>query len=444
MDPAFSPNDWYLSQFDAFEKTLNGESKSTLHSLRREAIDKFHSVGFPTTRNEEWRFTSVAPLAKTGFVPVLRYSASGVTNGDVRKFSLDTAHRLVFVNGHFAAEFSNLGDLPKGVVCGSLASAVRSSDSNAQSFLGRQVEIDETSFVSLNTAFLQDGAFIYVRDGTILEDSIQLLFLAVGEKPFLASPRNLVVVGQGSRVSIVESYVSLTDQSYLTNAVTEVVAGDGSTIEHDKLQNESLNAFHVAMIQAKLGAKAHFTSNSIAVGGSIARNNVKVILDAEGSDCTLNGLSLGTGTQVIDNHTAIEHAKPNCSSHELYKAILDGKSKGVFNGKIFVRPDAQKTDAKQTNKTLLLSDETTINTKPQLEIFADDVKCTHGATVGQLDAEQVFYLRSRGIGEMAAKDILTFAFAVDVVNRIHVESLKKQLESLIHQRLDESRFVQLI
>jgi Fe-S cluster assembly protein SufD len=442
MNPAFSPNDWYLSQFDAFEKTLNGESKSQLHSLRREAMDKFHSIGFPTTRNEEWRFTSIAPIAKVEFEPVLRYASSGVTKADIRKFSLETEHRLVFVNGHCAPEFSNVGNLPNGVVCGSLASAVHTSDPNVVSFLARQVKIDETPFVSLNTAFLQDGAFIYVPDEIELNESIQLLFVASGKKPFMASPRNLIIVGKRSRVSIVETYVSLTDQSHLTNAVTEIVAGDESVIEHDKLQNESLNAFHVAMIQTGLGANAQFTSNSIAVGGSIVRNNVTVVLNAERSECTLNGLSLGTGTQMIDNHTTIDHAKPNCSSHELYKAILDGKSRGVFNGKIFVRPDAQKTDAKQTNKTLLLSDEAIIDTKPQLEIFADDVKCTHGATVGQLDAEQIFYLRSRGIGETAAKDILTFAFAADVVSRVHVDPLRKQLESLIHERLDQGRLVQ--
>ena len=444
MKPAFSPNDWYLAQFDAFEKTLNGESKSQLHTLRREAIDKFHSVGFPTARNEEWRFTSVAPIAKIEFTPVIQFATSGVTKTDVGKFSLDTEHRLVFINGHFASDFSSVRNLPKGVVCGSLASSVGSSDPNVLSFLAQQVRIDETPFVSLNTAFLQDGAFIYIPDGTILEESIQLLFFASERKPFLVSPRNLIIVGKRSSVSIVESYVALTDQSYLTNAVTEIVAGDESVIEHDKLQNESLKAFHVAMIQARLGAKAQFTSNSIAVGGSIVRNNVTVVLDAERSECTLNGLSLGTGTQVIDNHTTIDHAKPHCASHELYKAILDGRSKGVFSGKIFVRPGAQKTDAKQTNKTLLLSDEATINTKPQLEIFADDVKCTHGATVGQLDAEQVFYLRSRGIGDMAAKDILTFAFASDVVGRVHVEPLKQELEELIHERLDQGRLVQPI
>jgi Fe-S cluster assembly protein SufD len=439
MTSTTPPGQWYRTQFEAFEKTLNGESKSALHALRREAMELFDIIGFPTNRNEEWRFTNVGPIAKSQFAPVLKYSSAGVTKSLVDRSALNTAHRLVFVNGHFSEEYSSIASLPTGVKCGSLASAVRASDPTAIAFLGQQIKIDETPFVSLNTAFLQDGAFIYVPDGVTLDDSIQLLFIASEKKPILISPRNLVVIGKRSRVSIVESYCSVDVSSYLTNAVTEIVVGDESIVEHDKLQDEFLQAFHVAMIFAGLGAKAQFTSNSIALGGSIVRNNVNVLLNAGRSECTLNGLSLGTGEQVIDNHTAIDHAMPNCSSHELYKAILDGKSRGIFNGKIFVRPDAQKTDAKQTNKSLLLSDEATVDTKPQLEIFADDVKCTHGATVGQLDAEQVFYLRSRGIDEVAAKDILTFAFAGDVVNRVHVEPLRRQLESLIRVRLDQGR-----
>jgi Fe-S cluster assembly protein SufD len=286
---------------------------------------------------------------------------------------------------------------------------------------------------------MKDGAFISVPDGVILEESIHLFFVATGTGPSLITPRNLIIIGKGSQASIVESYVSLTGSQYFTNAVTEVVVGDGAVLEHDKLQDESSQAFHVAMIHARLGAKTNFTSNSIAFGGAIVRNNVTALFQAEGSECTLNGLSLGTATQLIDNHTTIDHAMPHCASHELYKSILDGKSRGVFNGKIFVRPLAQKTDAKQTNKTLLLSDEATIDTKPQLEIFADDVKCTHGATVGQLDPEQLFYLRSRGIDEMAARDILTFAFASDVVSRVHVDPLRLRLEAMIHQRLDRGR-----
>jgi Fe-S cluster assembly protein SufD len=429
----------YQTHFLAFERTLNGASKTSLHELRREAMGKLSDVGFPTTRHEEWKFTNISPITKVDFTPVLRYDGHGIEAKQLRPFSFGTHHQLVFVDGHFSASLSTLGTLPAGVYCGSLASAVKESDERLLQFLGRQVSVDATPFVSLNTAFLNDGAFLYVPDGVVLEDSIHLLFVASGTGEVLSTPRNVLVLGRRSQASVVESYVSLGDSRYLTNAVSEIVVGDEAILEHDKLQDESPSAFHIAMIHALLGAKTAFTSNSIAVGGSIVRNNVTVVLDAEWSECTLNGLSLGTGSQLIDNHTTIDHAKPNCASHEIYKAILDGKSRGVFNGKIFVRPLAQKTDAKQTNKTLLLSDEATIDTKPQLEIFADDVKCTHGATVGQLDAEQVFYLRSRGIDEMSARDILTFAFAGDVVQRVHVDPLRSQLEELIHSRLGQGR-----
>lgn len=236
-----------------------------------------------------------------------------------------------------------------------------------------------------------------------------------------------------------ETYVGHAGNTYLTNAVTEIVVGEGTVVEHDKLQLESLYAFHIGSTHVHMHQNSTLTSNSIALGGSLVRNNVTALLAGEGIECTLNGLSLSTGRQLIDNHTTIDHASPNCTSHELYKAILDGKSRGVFNGKIYVRKDAQKTDAKQTNKTLVLSDEAAIDTKPQLEIFADDVKCTHGATVGQLDEEQVFYLRSRGIGEVDARDLLTFAFLSDIINRVHVAPLREQLESMIHARLHHGR-----
>jgi len=431
--------DCYLSHFEAFERTLNGESQSSLHQLRRAAMGKLSDSGFPTTRHEEWKYTNITPITKIDFKPVFTSDAEGIPAEQVRQFSFGTQHQLVFVDGQFSSERSTIGALPLGVFCGSLAAAVKEPGDRVQQYLGRQVTMDETPFVSLNTAFLNDGAFIHIPDGVVLEEAIHLLFIASGRGQVLIAPRNLIVLGKRSQASVVESYVSLKDSQYLTDAVTEIVLGDESVLEHDKLQKESSDAFHVAMIHARLAAKTTFTSNSIAIGGSIVRNNVTAILDAEGSECTLNGLSLATASQIIDNHTTIDHAKPHCSSHELYKSILDGRSRGVFNGKIFVRPQAQKTDAKQTNKTLLLSDEATIDTKPQLEIFADDVKCTHGATVGQLDADQVFYLRSRGIDEMTARDILTFAFASDVVSRVHVAPLRVQLEALIHGRLDQGR-----
>ena len=240
-------------------------------------------------------------------------------------------------------------------------------------------------------------------------------------------------------MSIVETYAGLSDNLYFTNAVSEIILGPGAVVEHDKLQVESGKSYHIGTIHVRQQERSVYTGNSISLGAAIVRNTVTCVLDGEVAGCTLNGLSLGTEKQLVDNHTVIDHASPNCTSHELYKSVLDGRAKGVFNGKIFVRKDAQKTDAKQTNKTLLLSDDATIDTKPQLEIFADDVKCTHGATVGQLDDEQVFYLRSRGVGIGEARDILTYAFASDIIARVHVMPLKEQLEGMLRARLRQGR-----
>lgn len=431
---------WYQSHFAAFERSLNGEAASSLHSIRKAAIARFAELGFPSRKHEEWRFTDITSLTKINFNPVLGYQTDGVSKQDVEQHSFGTKNRLVFINGHFSKEFSTVGALPQGVIVGNLGSVFKTNADLVERHLTHYAKFDDNVFIALNTAFVQDGAFIYVPDDNVVEEAVELLFIATGTEPTFISPRNLILVGKNSQVRIVESYVSISENNqYFTNVVTELFADESSVIEHDKLQNESKSAFHIAAIHAYQKEKSNFTSNSIALGGAVVRNNVTAVLDAEWSECTLNGLSLGTGAQLIDNHTTIDHAKPNCASHELYKAILDGKSKGVFNGKIFVRKDAQKTDAKQTNKTLLLSDEATMDTKPQLEIFADDVKCTHGAAVGQLDAEQIFYLRSRGIDATNARDILTFAFAGDIVERVHVDALKAQLEALVNEKLNQGR-----
>jgi Fe-S cluster assembly protein SufD len=262
---------------------------------------------------------------------------------------------------------------------------------------------------------------------------------AGAEKDFSTHPRNLIVLEEGASATILEYFVHEAGDVYLTNSVTEILLGPQSRLEHDKVQLESLRSFHVASSVVHQQRGSTYVSNNIALGASIARTDITAILDDEGCECTLNGLSLGNGRQLIDNHTTIDHASPNCNSWEMYKAILDGHARGVFNGKIFVRKDAQKTDAKQTNQTLLLSDDAMIDTKPQLEIFADDVKCTHGATVGQLDDQQIFYLRSRGISEADAKDVLTFAFASEIVQQVHFDSVREKLESIIHRRLGEGR-----
>ena len=428
---------WYQSRFEAFEQSLNGEKSTAVHTLRRDAIRRFTQNGFPTTRQEEWRFTNISPITKIEFQPILHYELHGITRDDIQKYILDGAVHAVFVNGMFSSELSDIGTLPQGVVVGSLAEALKKNPENVQQYIARLVKGEESAFTALNTAFVQDGGFISIPKDVIIDQPIQLLFIASDDdRPFTAQPRNLIVVEAKSQCKIIETYAGLDQNTYLTNTVTEIVLEENSHLEHDKLQIENMNSFHIGMTQLQMNTASHYLSNVISLGGSLVRNNITVVLDAEGSECTLNGLTLSTGTQVIDNHTAIDHAKPHCNSHELYKAILDGESKGVFNGKIFVRKDAQKTDAKQTNKTLLLSDGATINAKPQLEIFADDVKCTHGATIGQLDDEQLFYLRSRGIDLAAARDILTFAFAGDVINRITVEPLRQQAERMIHARLD--------
>jgi Fe-S cluster assembly protein SufD len=321
-----------------------------------------------------------------------------------------------------------------------LAAALRRIPDEVHASLGSQAKDDRSPFTSLGTAFLQDGAYVRLPPGTSLDLPVHLLFVSSRRaSPFVSTPRVLIVAGAGSRVSIVETYAALAGNVYLTSAVSEVALGERAVVEHDKLQLESGAAYHVGATHVRLAAGSTFTSNAITFGGAIVRNNITARFDGEHAECTLNGLSVATGTQLVDNHTVIDHARAHCASHELYKAVLDGSSRGVFNGKIFVRKDAQKTDARQTNKTLLLSDEATIDTKPQLEIFADDVKCTHGATVGQLDEEQVFYLRSRGIGEVEARDLLTFAFASDVINRVHVGGLRARLDAMLHARLHDGR-----
>jgi Fe-S cluster assembly protein SufD len=435
-------NEWYTQRFDLFERSLNGESKSELHAIRRKAIEKFAELGFPTTRDEEWRFTNLSPMAKIPFAPVTAPEVDKLADEDISKFLFRglECHLLVFIDGHFDAKRSSVGPLPPGAKIGDLGQTLGRPPEEKPGGIGEFARFDSDALTALNTAFLQDGAYISVPDHTEMKLPVHLLFLSSRHsQPFLSVPRVFVHVGNDSQLAIIETYAGVDDNLYLTNAVTEMVVGQRAVVEHDKLQLESTNGYHIGTTHIHQMGASTYVANSVSFGASLVRNTVTARLEAGQCECTLNGLSLATGRQLVDNHTVIDHAKPNCVSHELYKAILDGRAKGVFNGKIFVRKDAQKTDAKQTNKTLLLSDEATIDTKPQLEIFADDVKCTHGATVGQLDEEQIFYLRSRGVGLEQARDLLTFAFASDVIRRIHVEPLREQLDHMLHARLREGR-----
>jgi Fe-S cluster assembly protein SufD len=431
--PTATDKEHYLAAFNRLERELSRPGRPALARLRKSAVARFDEAGFPTARTEDWRFTSVAPLLRHAFEPATA-GRHGLATADLSGLpGGDAACRLVFVNGFFAPELSAVPALPAGVRVGSLARALDEVPEQVEAHLGRHARFVDNPFTALNTAFIRDGALLSVPRGKVVEEPVYLLFLAVpgGEPPPALYPRNLVLAGGGSQLTLVEVYAGLGDGVYFTAAVTEVVAEDGAVIHHCKVQQEGPGAFHFANMQLHQARASNFTSTFVGLGGQWVRNEVRALLDAEGCECTLNGLYRATGRQHMDNHTVIDHAKPRCASHELYKGILDGQAHGVFNGKIFVRPDAQKTDAKQTNQTLVLSDDATINTKPQLEIFADDVKCTHGATVGQLDAEALFYLRSRGIGLDEARALLTYAFANDVLGRVKVEALRGRLEAAL-------------
>ncbi|MDP2702691.1 MAG: Fe-S cluster assembly protein SufD, partial [Candidatus Rokubacteria bacterium] len=381
--------------------------------------------------------TAVAPIAKVPFARV-GYGRPMLLSGALERlgFALSEGTRLVFVNGRYSRELSSLGSLPGGARVGSLAAALAADRELIEPHLARFARYQDHAFVALNTAFIEDGAFLYVPAGKVVVDPIHLLFISTARGTATAShPRNLIVAGNNSQVTIVETYVGSDKAVYFTNAVTEIVVGENAALDHYKLQRESEEAFHVATLQVHQARSSTCASHSIAVGGGLVRNDVNVVLDGEGSECTLNGLYMVAGQQHVDNHTRIDHAGPHCVSRQLYKGVLGGKARGVFDGKIVVHPAAPKTDARQTNKNLLLSSDALIDTKPQLEINNNDVKCIHGSTIGRLDENSIFYLRSRGIGVEMARDILTYAFASEIINGIKVEPLRAKLDNLVATRL---------
>lgn len=411
-----------------FERQQGGPD--WLWALRKQGMARFQALGFPTTKNEDWHFTSVAPIADRAF-RLAPLEVCGVKRSDLARFNFgeNAWHTLVFVNGAFSEDLSSAAVLGKGVRVSSLARAIKSGTASIERHLGKIATFEQHTFTALNTAFINDGAFVELAADAIVEQPIHLVFVSEGEG--VSHPRNLIVAGRHSRATVIESYVSLRDSGYFTNAVTEVSLGEGAHLDHYKLQRESESAFHVGTVQIREARDSQLHSFSLAVGGSLARTNIYTSLDGDAATCTLNGLYLTDGTQHIDNQTSIEHIAPNCPSHELYKGVLDGRSHGVFNGKVYVHPEAQKTDGKQSNNNLLLSPSARVDTKPQLEIFADDVKCTHGATVGRLDDLAMFYLNSRGIGPETARMLLTYAFAADVLETIELEVLRKELEKMV-------------
>jgi Fe-S cluster assembly protein SufD len=428
-----------VAEFPGFLKSLR--QPAWLTPLRQSGIAAFTAQGFPTLRDEDWRFTNIAPITKLSFK-----RASDQASDPAAAHLLNRSEfvhlpgiRMVFVNGHFRADLSRTGTLPGGATATSLTAALTEGSALLQQHLGQHAGINANAFAALNQAFFTDGAFIQVPAGVTLNEPVQLIFISSSQQPAATShPRNLIVAGPHSRLTVVESYLATDGAAHFTNAVTELVAGDHAFVEHIKFQDEAATAFHMATIHGHFGRASNVSVHSFALGARLSRNNIHTNLAGEGLECVLNGLYLTRGEQLADHHMVVEHAQPNCASHEYFNGILDDKSKGVFHGRIYVHPVAQKTDAKQTNKNLLLSDDATADTKPQLEIYADDVKCTHGATIGQLNEESIFYLRSRGLGPDTARRMLIHAFAGEIIERVKCDSARETLDKIIWDRLESN------
>jgi Fe-S cluster assembly protein SufD len=437
MEALARENDLLAASLADFEeKQLDGEPE-WLVRLRKEAFARFTALGFPTTRQEAWRFTSVARIARTPF----QLASNGTWQpGQLPLPGDEGAARAVFVNGLYAPELSRSNGSP--IVFHSLREALKGEPQALEPRLAKRAKFESNAFTALNTAFLEDGAFVRVPRGAVVHEPLHLVFLSAPEagRPTVAHPRILIVAEENSQAKVIETYTGFEGEGEgsFTNAVTEIACGEGAILEHIKLQRESASAFHVHTLAVSQARASRFDSHNLCLGGLLARTDIEVLFEAEGSECSLNGLFVTSGAQHVDNHTLIDHAKPHCTSRELYKGILDGKSRGVFHGKIVVRPDAQKTDAVQTNKNLLLSREALVNSTPALEILADDVKCRHGSTIGQLDANSLFYLRSRGIGEEDARALLTYGFAADLTGRIRVPWVREETEAFLGLKLPGS------
>ncbi|HEX5758896.1 MAG TPA: Fe-S cluster assembly protein SufD [Thermoanaerobaculia bacterium] len=429
----------FLADWERFAAARPRGEPGVLAALRRRAFERFAEVGFPSQREEQWRFMDLAPLAQRAF----RRAEEGVyvpAEAEVAPHRIPGALELVFADGRLVPQLSRVAGLPAGAAVTGLAEPLARDPERLLPHLGRYASFERHPFVALATAFLEDGAYVEVPAGAVLEAPVHLIFLAAGgPAPTASFPRLLIVAGEASQLTVVETYAGA--GVYLTAPVTELLAGPGAVVDHYKVQRESPEAFHFATFQLQAERQSAPSSHSLAFGGALVRNDVNALLAGEGVDCILNGLYVLEGRQFVDNHMRVEHAAPHCGSHELYKGVLDGHSRAVFNGLIYVRPGAQKTDAKQSNRNLLLSPHAMANSNPQLEIFADDVKCTHGSTVGQLDDDAIFYLRSRGIGAEAARSLLTYAFASDIVERVKVEAVRRDLEEFLFTRLPKGEVV---
>ncbi|MFI5323244.1 MAG: Fe-S cluster assembly protein SufD [Thermodesulfobacteriota bacterium] len=423
----------YSKGFEEFRKEAPGKGISWLESLREEGFTRFSVLGFPTPDNEDWRFTNVSPIARASYV-IETNGRPHVSRDTLKKFMFPKLKtiKIVFIDGAYSPELSDTSDIPAGVMVKSLSSALETEEGLVKSYLAKYADYKDEAFTALNTAFMQDGGFIYIPGGTHLKEPVHLLYITTGgESATITNPRNLIVVENNCQANIVEHYVALDENIYFSNVVTELVVGENSSVGHYMIECESRKAFNVSTLRVQQGRSSNIRSHSVLLGGALVRNNIHPVLAGEGCDSLINGLYMSTGRQHMDNYMKVEHVSPHCDSRQFYNGVLDGRSRGVFHGRIIVHKDAQKTDAKQTNRNLLLSDTAQIDTKPQLEIYADDVKCTHGATIGQMDENALFYLRSRGISEDKAKEIILSAFTSGTLESMQVEEIRNYCEDLV-------------
>jgi Fe-S cluster assembly protein SufD len=419
--------------FEAFRSSPAFDAGG-LGAARQAAFQRFLAAGFPTTRLEEWKHTNIGPIAATEFALPSAFDVAPAT-AEPYLFADDLKHRVVLVNGRWSPELSSIGGLPAGITVRNLRDTLgAAAPKSAPEWLAKASA--GMQFVDLNTAFVEDGVAIDIAPNAVVTDPIHVVCLgAPASGPIMVTPRIQIRAGENAQAFIVESYGSAPGASIFTNALTIVDAGPGAMVDHVKLQREGSSAFHLAAMFARVDRGATFRSHAITLGGRISRNDISATLAGEGAECTLDGLYVADGDTLVDTHTTIDHAMPHCPSHELYKGILSGRSRAVFNGKIIVRQDAQKTNAKQTNKALLLTGEAQVNTKPQLEIFADDVKCTHGAAIGQLDEDALFYMQARGIAEADARNLLIHAFAGEVLDGVREDVVREQAMRLLEEKL---------
>ena len=432
MSPVIAKEDRYLSDFQELERDRGDLQPLWVREIRGQAFSRFSELGFPTARrgNEKWKYTSVAPIANATLEYSSDLGAAPAKGASLRRLApwSDSWVNLVFVDGHYSQALSTPPGQTDGARAASLADVLGTDGDLAELHLGRHAAFNDDAFTALNTAFLSDGAFVHLPDGTTLPSALHLVYLTSNRsRPTVSHPRTLVVAGRHSKLTMIESYVGRSSTPHLTNAVTEIAIGDGAEVEHYRLLVDSADAFHVGCTRVSLGRDSTFASSSFSKGIALARNDLQVLLDAPGSSCFLRGLYMTSGTQHIDNYINIDHAKPHTTSRLYYKGILDGKSRAVFGGTVTVRPDAQKADSQQTDKNLVLSEHAEVDSKPSLLIYADDVKCSHGATAGNIDEDAVFYMKSRGLDRETAGRLLVEGFAGEIIESVRLDPLRAYL-----------------